>query len=116
MTPTEIEAAQPGQEREVLEALWLAFGRKLPERVWNNVHDCWQWEGGKDALRFVAMLDAHSYLDAALMLMAEGDWNIARISEPEVEHQYYAEVTEWHAYAATPALALCAAIAKAGEG
>lgn len=32
-------------EREALEALWVKTGQKLPERVWNNVHDHWQWEG-----------------------------------------------------------------------
>ena len=66
MTPDQIETATAEQQREVLEAAW----RKLrgDEYVKTGVNHFY---------RFQALLDAEAYLDAALMLVPEGDWALA---------------------------------------
>jgi hypothetical protein len=120
MTPTEIEA---GDERRVLEA--LAHKRLGPH---------WGWPD-----RFNTLLDAGAYLDAAMMLVPEGwvlnglsktpeqvklehtgdeplpDWSATLLREDCAGYANRSRFKEAYAYgeAATPALALCVAIARA---
>ena len=97
MTPTEIEA---GDERRVLEA--LAHKRLGPH---------WGWPD-----RFNTLVDAGAYLDAAMMLVPEGlAVTLDTRSPPAAALQGdgpHGAQGAW-LYAPTPALALCAAIARA---
>lgn len=111
MTPTEIEQAQPGDERRVLEALATQLFEFSSAFYWP---------------RFMGLLDAAAYLDAAMMLVPEG-WHIEikgprkylNIPSP-VPNYWSANVETWShegqkmGWGPTPALALCAAIARAG--
>jgi hypothetical protein len=106
MTPTEIEAAAPGDERRVLE--WLAT--ELAARR----DSTFNWR------LWYRLLHAGAYLDAAMMLVPEG-WGYcveqerptraceASISPPGHEPWDYGSFSM---EGSTPALALCAAIAK----
>jgi hypothetical protein len=104
MTPTEIEA---GDERRVLEA--------LASRLFGSSYADFNWP------RFDWLLDLEAHLNAAMMLlephtlwavgsMEEGPF--ARLVMPQADGGYVGGYVE--AYAPTPALALCAAIARAG--
>lgn len=126
MTPTEIE---PGDERKVLEALWKASGRS--EFIYPDAAN------EDERARFDAMLDAGAYLDAAMMLVPEG-WRVEQIGEHydrplRAKGPWFAIIYQPQMRlndggsggggdpfarcmnAPTPALALCAAIARAGD-
>lgn len=107
MTPTEIEAAAPGDERRVLK--WLA-------------NDLWCLNfrpDGTDAVvawvarwsLFHRRLDAEAYLDAAMMLVQDDlDFEVRRKFARLFNR--VGKRRDYEAWAATPALALCAAIAR----
>lgn len=117
---TEIAAARPEEQREVLERLWRAW--------WQACGPC---KMGTHAI-FTAMLDCGAYLSAAEMLMPDGEreWSLERnIGRDERFPEYQARICiwlrkddpeelspQWIANATTPALALASAIAAAGEG
>ena len=118
MTPAEIEAATPGDERRVLEALWHQI---VPTKTF-------AWFKA-NVTRFTQLIDAEAYLDAAMMLVPEGAHQIVGGVRFSVEcwaergsyvHPPHVRATAWvpgaeRTYAATPALALCAAIARGIE-
>lgn len=107
---TRIEAAQPGQERAVLEALWLQIhhGGYPPEREDDDCPTC---------ARFRAMLDAEAWLSAVEMLVPDG-WLLVSLSDVSAEGRCGAVIgnpglaTDRYGYGATRALALAAAIAR----
>lgn len=114
---TRIEAAQPGQEDDMLEELWDACQHA--------------WGGYKVRARFRRMLDAEAWLSAVEMLVPEGCLHMARTvwenaAKPlQAKPAGYASIDSYFAdenglmwkenflaIAATPALALAAAIAR----
>lgn len=128
MTPTEIEAL--GDERRVLYALWNMTLGKVGKTAWYDPRegiDCTVSEETHERwVTFERKIDAGAYLDAAMMLVPEG-WHIEikgprkylNIPSP-VPNYWSANVETWShevqkmGWGATPALALCAAIARAG--
>lgn len=122
------EAATEGEQREVLEAAWLLIhhGGYAPENERDTCRKC---------DRFTRLLDAEAYLDAAVMLVPEGmTWSVDEgpahwILTGEDKPKGRAEVTRLradyadnpglcstateHSFAATPALAIVAAILRA---
>lgn len=126
MTPTEIEAL--GDERRVMEALWNMTLGKVGKTEWYDPRegiDCTVSEETHERwVAFERKIDAGAYLDAAMMLVPEGKasggvkFNV-EVWENSGVHAPHVRATAWVAgaercYAATPALALCAAIARAG--
>jgi hypothetical protein len=119
MTPSEIAAATAEQQREVLEALAAKiWGLTRPFEAVRPKPDIWveRWT------KFSTMLDCGAYADAVLMLVPEG-WMVVSWSELGLAGGCTAqlgnpgtggEVTSDEG-ARTLALALAAAIAKAGE-
>jgi hypothetical protein len=116
MTPDQIASATPDQQREVLEGLWLAHhhGGYPPEGAHDTCRKC---------ARFTAMLDCRAYESAVLMLVPDkyrDDWILSCYGsygaylapDPMYFSEGYADAI---GYGATAALALAAAIAKAGE-
>jgi hypothetical protein len=108
VTPTEIEAAAPGDERRVLE--WLAT--ELVDGP-DSTFDWGLW---------YRRLNAEAHLDAAMMLVPDGwQWDLSGGHGVCGADIGTGVVDEWDAgqygagIAATPALALCAAIAKGIE-
>jgi hypothetical protein len=111
------EAADPSEQREVLNAAFRAIHGEKPTRVL----------GGSDALTnwllrynpFFKMLDAEAYESAALTLVPEGWAVLLAFSEQravcDVHSKPLGQHGTWpgHANAATPALALVAACLKA---
>lgn len=82
------------------------------------------WKGGNVLARFESLLDAKAYLDAALMLMPDGTGHdpywMLKAANPNNAKGCRAEIwvkdhgTPFRGRAPTPALALLAAILKAG--
>jgi hypothetical protein len=98
-------------EREVLEALFAKTHNlsKLAVADWDAL-------GWQEADRFTAMLDAGAYENAALMLVPEGlVWTLMTDFGGLNRARLRRHDCSWMADATTPALALCKAIAKAGE-
>lgn len=111
---TKIEAAQPGQERELLLELLGVIQPKTPRH-----HDDTHWEWWEFDARFRKMLDAEAWLSAVEMLVPEGwqEWQVGR--QPWKGCNGLAYVLDRGSmrdpllvHAATPALALAAAIAR----
>lgn len=102
---TRIEAAQPGQEDDLLEELWDACSHA--------------WGGYKVRARFRKMLDAEAWLSAVEMLVPEGwqEWQVGRQPWKGCNGLAYVLArgsirNPLLVHAATPALALAAAIAR----
>jgi hypothetical protein len=109
MTPDQIASAPADQQREVLEALWLA-DRCEPLDWFTSV------AGDAAAVQFLAMLDCGAYVDAALMLLPEGMFWSASTEEPGPWAWVGQPGGDNAVYMGeTTALALARAIAKAGE-
>ena len=110
MTPAEIETAAPGDERRVLEWLYIKrFGPGSLDVLHTESH----------ASRFVTLLHAGAYLDAAMMLVPDGRW-ISWLGQDRMNEPWGCILAAPGSgadtgNAATPALALCAAIAKGIE-
>lgn len=110
---TRIESAGPDEQRELLEKVWqeLHFLGGDPEGEWDSCRLC---------QRFHNMLDAEAYLSAAEMLVPEGwhEWHVGRTWKTGEGQCYALDPVTMHqpvfVFAATPALALLAAILKAG--
>lgn len=119
---TRIEQAQPGQEREVLGELFVAIRGRPPFVTRLKDGDL----GADDPLywRFTRMLDAEAWLSAVEMLVPEGwqEWQVGRQSWKGCNGLAYVLArgsmrNPLLVHAATPALALAAAIARSiGHG
>ena len=99
-------------QREVLEALW----REINPAPVQSSPDYGDWRHCSNI--FTAMLDAGAYLDAAMMLVPEDvvDWSIGRFEDGSgTASLWFADDREICEEAATPALALCAAIRAAKD-
>lgn len=107
---TRIEQAQPGQERELLEALYAQIHGKTPRMN----------RGGRNPENgFVAKLDAEAWLSAVEMLVPDGwqEWQVGRQSWKGCNGLAYILArgsmrNPLLVHASTPALALAAAIAR----
>jgi hypothetical protein len=133
MTPAEIEAAAPDDERRVLASLWNArFSSVGQAELWDRIAGvdcCVSRETHEKWKPFIRYIYAEAYLDAAMMLVPDGAHQIVGGVRFSVEcwaergscvHPPHVRATAWvpgaeRTYAATPALALCAAIAKGIE-
>ena len=130
MTPHDLaawaERAKPEEQRAVLEAAWPVL-RPEPPAVLSGGMDTMrasviaraEWRGIR--ARFTSMLDAEAWESAALMLVPEG-WEVAMYFatapfRPDVHLENEATRIKWEppvtGNAATTALALIAAIARA---
>ena len=126
MTSTEIEQAQPGDERRVLEALFarcfpapnvktqtVLAAAVCPDQSFKVSGNYAKWV--QKANRFQCLLDAEAYLDAAMMLV-EPAGSVAMLIENGTASVAFVRGDKWFSFEkATPALALCVAIARGGE-
>lgn len=99
-----ITAAQPEDQRELIEE-----GAYLLRPVWLAVATDWNDPGCE---QFAAMINAGAYLDAVLLMLPEGRG--ATIDTRRPPAATLDGLGDLWCYAATPALALLAAILKAG--
>lgn len=109
MTPSDISAARPEDQRVVLEAVWDIIARARG----------FAW-AADNAQAFMRKSEAEAYLDAAMMMVPEGwTWGVTCRSDGAgmIEAYHHERVlmveTKW---CATPALALCAAILQSKGG
>ena len=116
-----IEAAEAGEQRELLEEAWeeccresLSFRRFACTTIPGG--DGWTMTG-----RFIRMIDAGAYESAALMLVPEGrDWSVAMHTLGDETRAAVARILRpngigLNTAAPTPALALAAAALRAKE-
>ena len=103
-----IASAQPEEQRELFEE-----GAYLLRPVWFAVATDWDDPGYE---RFSAMLDAGAYLDAVLLMLPEDRprWAVTGRNSATVGNKDGAPGPLVWVFATTPALALLAAILKAG--
>ena len=101
-----------GPDRELDAAICKALGWKTWERT-----DGKPWEAQNIERGWFNMPAFTASLDAAMTLVPEG-WSVALHAHSENENRacvYYGLAAETFSYAATPALALCAAALRASS-
>ena len=99
--PHRIEAAEGAEQRYMLELVWQEVHGEFPGGC--------EWHSEANQ-RFARLLNAGAYLDAALTLVPEG---LAVTLDTRAPAACTIAGQDGWVYAATPALALCAAALKA---
>ena len=113
-----VEAATTTEQREMLEAAFVAVHGPKPARVHGGTSEWIAWLDLHNP--FFALLQAGGFLDAAMSLVPSGcsEWNVEAWKAPGAIHPAHVRATAWvsgaaRVYASTPALALTAACLRA---